>query len=73
MFDAMVAAAYERGKALNISLSGDVDDVIDPADTRRWILAALECHVVSGSQRRGQKRPFVSMWLVMDILVSVFE
>ena len=58
----MVAAHYERGKALNIALGGDIDDTIDPSETRRWILAALECHTTPGSQKRVQKRPFVSMW-----------
>lgn len=40
-FDRMVAAAYERGKALNYASTYAIDDVIDPADTRRWILGGL--------------------------------
>ena len=36
-FDNLVAAAYESGKALTAATVGELDDVIDPADTRRWI------------------------------------
>ena len=37
LFEQMVAAAYEYGKALNAATVFELDDVIDPADTRRWI------------------------------------
>lgn len=40
-FDEMVAAAYARGKALSQAMSPSLDDVIDPADTRRWVLSGL--------------------------------
>ncbi len=36
-FDSLVQAAYESGKALTAATVGELDDVIDPADTRRWI------------------------------------
>ncbi|MBJ7451769.1 MAG: ATP-grasp domain-containing protein, partial [Blastococcus sp.] len=32
-YDAAVAAAYERGKGLNVAAHWEIDDVIDPADT----------------------------------------
>jgi acetyl/propionyl-CoA carboxylase alpha subunit/acetyl-CoA carboxylase carboxyltransferase component len=41
-FDQMVAAAYEEGKALSFATSPRIDGVIDPADTRKWILAGLK-------------------------------
>jgi len=37
----MVAQAYANGKALARAAHTSLDDVIDPADTRRWILAGL--------------------------------
>jgi acetyl-CoA carboxylase carboxyltransferase component len=37
VFDATVKAAYEHGEALNMAAYGEIDDVIDPADSRRWI------------------------------------
>ncbi|MFF7976242.1 carboxyl transferase domain-containing protein, partial [Streptomyces sp. NPDC007905] len=36
-FARMVAAAYEHGKALNVASAFEIDDVIDPAESRRWI------------------------------------
>ena len=41
-FDEMVAAAYARGKALSQATGPALDDVIDPAETRRWVLAGLK-------------------------------
>jgi len=38
-YDDLVAAAYDDGKALNAATWFDVDEVIDPADTREWIAA----------------------------------
>ncbi|MEV0246330.1 carboxyl transferase domain-containing protein [Nocardia sp. NPDC050712] len=36
-FEAMVQLAYANSKALNAAAVLELDDVIDPADTRRWI------------------------------------
>ncbi|APE35259.1 carbamoyl-phosphate-synthetase [Nocardia mangyaensis] len=36
-FDAMVRFAYANSKALNAATVFELDDVIDPADTRHWI------------------------------------
>ncbi|MFJ4650668.1 carboxyl transferase domain-containing protein [Nocardia sp. NPDC088792] len=36
-FDNLVAAAYSAGKALTAATALELDDVIDPADTRRWL------------------------------------
>ncbi|WP_394764210.1 carboxyl transferase domain-containing protein [Phenylobacterium sp.] len=41
-FDEMVAAAYARGKAMSQATAPALDDVIDPADTRRWVLSGLK-------------------------------
>ena len=37
LFQAMVDRMYEHGKALSAASYFEIDDVIDPADTRRWI------------------------------------
>nr|WP_240945698.1 carboxyl transferase domain-containing protein [Rhodococcus sp. HNM0569] len=37
LFDQLVAAAYAQGKALTAATAFELDDVIDPADTRAWI------------------------------------
>ena len=41
LYERMVAAAYERGKALNMASFLEIDAVIDPAESRRWIARAL--------------------------------
>ena len=41
-FDEMVAAAYASGKAMARGSHPALDDVIDPADTRRWIVGGLK-------------------------------
>ncbi|MEE2058101.1 acetyl-CoA carboxylase family protein [Rhodococcus artemisiae] len=37
LFGQLVAAAYQRGKALQAATIFELDDVIDPAETRTWI------------------------------------
>jgi len=41
-FDEMVAQAYASGKAMARGSHPSLDDVIDPADTRRWIVGGLK-------------------------------
>ena len=41
MFEQMVQLAYERGKAINMAEHFEIDAVIDPVDTRKWILSAI--------------------------------
>jgi acetyl/propionyl-CoA carboxylase alpha subunit/acetyl-CoA carboxylase carboxyltransferase component len=36
-YEELVAASYEQGRAMTAAMLFDVDDVVDPADTRRWI------------------------------------
>jgi len=44
MYQKMVAAAYEKGKGLNVAAHFEIDDVIDPADTRELISSMLRGH-----------------------------
>jgi len=41
LFAKLVEAAYQHGKALTSATTFELDDVIDPADTRRWIIRLL--------------------------------
>jgi acetyl-CoA carboxylase carboxyltransferase component len=61
VFQEMVARAYEHGKALNVATHFEFDDVIDPAESRRWIVEALRA-VPAPPPREGKKRPFVDTW-----------
>ncbi|MFN4088090.1 MAG: carboxyl transferase domain-containing protein [Alphaproteobacteria bacterium] len=60
-FEEMVAKAYEAGKALNRSTNFMVDDVIDPAETRTWIVNLLAA-IRPGPPRAGKKRPMIDAW-----------
>ncbi|RZL11367.1 MAG: carbamoyl-phosphate synthase large subunit [Rubrivivax sp.] len=60
-FDQLVAAAYQRGKALNMAAHLELDDVIDPADTRHWLVRGLAAMPIP-APRQGRKRPFVDAW-----------
>jgi acetyl-CoA carboxylase carboxyltransferase component len=61
LFDEMVARAYEHGKAVSTASYFEIDDVIDPADSRQWILRALRS-VPQAAPREGKKRPYVDAW-----------
>ncbi len=41
-FEARVAELYEHGKALNAAAALEIDAVIDPAESRSWIVSALD-------------------------------
>jgi acetyl-CoA carboxylase carboxyltransferase component len=40
-FQQLVDAMYEQGKAENVATFFEIDDVIDPAESRRWLAEAL--------------------------------
>jgi acetyl/propionyl-CoA carboxylase alpha subunit/acetyl-CoA carboxylase carboxyltransferase component len=61
LYEKLVAAEYERGKALNVGSLYEVDDVIDPAETRKWIVAGLRA-MPPVPKREGKKRGWVDAW-----------
>jgi len=61
LYEKLVAAEYERGKALNVGSLYEVDDVIDPAETRKWIVAGLKA-MPPAPKREGKKRGWVDAW-----------
>jgi acetyl/propionyl-CoA carboxylase alpha subunit len=60
-FRDMVARFYENGKAINIASVLEVDQVIDPVETRRWIIAGLDASPKPPA-RHGRKRPCIDAW-----------
>jgi acetyl/propionyl-CoA carboxylase alpha subunit/acetyl-CoA carboxylase carboxyltransferase component len=60
-YDKMVARIYEVGKAVNIASHFEFDDVIDPANSRKWIIAALGS-VPRPAPRTGKKRSCIDTW-----------
>ena len=60
-FTEMVDRMYEHGKALNAASHFEIDDVIDPADTRRWIATSFAA-APAPAARPGKKRPNIDTW-----------
>ena len=61
VFDAAVAVAYERGKALSMASFLEIDDVIDPAETRDVVLDVLRS-APDPPPRTGRKAGYVDTW-----------
>ena len=60
-FDRRTAVAYENAKAVNAVTGGGIDDVIDPADTRRWIVNSLK-RLPPALPRSHKKYPYIDTW-----------
>ena len=60
LYEKLVALAYERGKAINMASYLEIDAVIDPADTRRWIMEGLKAVPAERIERTGHD--FVDTW-----------
>ncbi|MCW2588566.1 MAG: hypothetical protein JWQ86_993 [Mycobacterium sp.] len=54
------AAAQDNAKALNAAMLFELDDVIDPADTRRLIISTLSA--ASARVRTQPRRRFIDTW-----------
>ncbi len=61
LFATMVDRAYRHGRAVNVASAYEIDDVIDPADSRRRIVEALRSAPPS-APRSGKKRNCVDTW-----------
>jgi acetyl-CoA carboxylase carboxyltransferase component len=60
-FNKRVARSYEIGKAVNMAAHLEIDGVIDPLETRRWVLRGLK----SMPPRTGTetpRKPFIDTW-----------
>ena len=60
-FDKRVERAYESAKAVNAATGGGLDDVIDPTDTRSWIVRGLQA-LPPVRPREGKKYPYIDPW-----------
>ena len=60
-FQTKVAELYANGKAVSIASVLEIDEVIDPAATRDWIMAGLRS-VPKLEPRTTRKRPCIDAW-----------
>ena len=61
LYDRMVAQSYQRGKAVNMASHFELDEVIDPAETRQWIIAGLKS-LPPKPVRTHKRRPNIDTW-----------
>ncbi len=59
-YEAMVDRMYEHGKAVNMASHFEIDEVIDPVESRQWILTALRS--VPPAPPRTHKKRWVDTW-----------
>ncbi|MGY2486209.1 carboxyl transferase domain-containing protein [Cupriavidus sp. CP313] len=59
LFERLVAQSYERGHAINTAAAVEIDAVIDPAQTRKWIAQGIASADV---RRRRERRGFIDAW-----------
>ena len=60
-YEKRVAQMYDRGKAVNFATAFEIDEVIDPKNTRHWIMAGFKS-TPKPVPREGKKRPFIDTW-----------
>ncbi|MBL8329007.1 MAG: biotin carboxylase [Rubrivivax sp.] len=59
VFDRLLAEAIARGEATNMASFLEIDDVIDPAETRDWLARVL---TVACAAPLAPRRPFIDAW-----------
>ena len=60
LFDSLLAEAHRRARGTSAAGVFELDDVIDPAETRRWIIAALAGR--GGEREPGPAPRYVDPW-----------
>ncbi|WP_366852736.1 carboxyl transferase domain-containing protein [Phenylobacterium sp.] len=61
LFEKLVGRMYQTGKAISVAQVGEIDAVIDPSETRDWILRGLSaCGQALHTPR--ETRRFVDVW-----------
>jgi acetyl-CoA carboxylase carboxyltransferase component len=57
LFNKILGQLYDRGKAVNMASYLEIDAVIDPVDTRKWIMKGLLSAPMKSA--RDENLPFV--------------
>ena len=58
LYEQLLARMYEKGKAVSVATAFEIDAVIDPAETRSWLVRGRR----SAGKRTKQARRFVDVW-----------
>jgi acetyl-CoA carboxylase carboxyltransferase component len=60
LYEQLVGELYKRGKAINIASYLEIDSVIDPADTRKWIMRGIKS--VPAGKNQETCHSFIDPW-----------
>jgi acetyl-CoA carboxylase carboxyltransferase component len=60
-YQKLVARMYDAGRGLSMADHFEIDDVIDPQNSRQWITTALRA-AGQATKRTGKKRPMIDTW-----------
>ena len=60
LFDHLVAKSYAKGKALSMASMLEIDTVIDPRDSRTWLIKGLK--VAASAKAKPKKKRFIAGW-----------
>jgi acetyl-CoA carboxylase carboxyltransferase component len=58
LYERLVAQMYEKGKGISVAQTFEVDAVIDPAETRQWLLRGLQATAPVKRKPRG----YIDVW-----------
>jgi acetyl-CoA carboxylase carboxyltransferase component len=61
LYEGMVERAYQHGRAINVASALEIDDVIDPAESRARIMDVLRS-APPPAPRTGKKRSCIDTW-----------
>jgi acetyl-CoA carboxylase carboxyltransferase component len=61
-YERRVGEVYERGRGLNLAEHFELDDVIDPVDSRAWIARTLDAAPVIDDSAPPHRRAWVDPW-----------
>lgn len=61
LYERLLEEYRDQGKAVSVASTFEIDAVIDPVETRKWILSGLRS-VRLRPPLSGRKRPFVDTW-----------
>ncbi|AFM39498.1 pyruvate carboxylase [Desulfosporosinus acidiphilus SJ4] len=59
-YQRFIEEAYEKGKAINVASYLEIDSVIDPADTRRWVINGLKSALLNYKEKKSER--FIDTW-----------
>ncbi|WP_284455083.1 carboxyl transferase domain-containing protein [Alloalcanivorax xenomutans] len=63
LYEKLVAQLYEKGQALSMAAALEIDAVIDPVDTRAWVMRGLRAQPPEGmAPITGKRRPMIDTW-----------